>query len=74
MVPEGIDLTVTESAKTEPARDLDELIAALPEHRHGLPLAVSVGRLHQVKGMATVKLAGDPSLWARYPGDRAASL
>jgi glycosyltransferase involved in cell wall biosynthesis len=33
---------------------LDRLIAALPEHRRGLPIALSVGRLHRVKGMATV--------------------
>ncbi|GGF37154.1 glycosyltransferase [Subtercola lobariae] len=33
---------------------LDELIRSLPVNRHGLPLAISVGRLHHVKGMATI--------------------
>ncbi|SMQ75474.1 glycosyltransferase [Agreia sp. VKM Ac-1783] len=33
---------------------LEELVAALPEHRRGLPIALSVGRLHRVKGMATI--------------------
>jgi glycosyltransferase involved in cell wall biosynthesis len=34
--------------------ELDALLAQLPAARHGLPLAISVGRLHRVKGMATV--------------------
>ena len=35
-----------------------------PQHRRGLPLALSVGRLHRVKGMATVveAWASDPAL------------
>ena len=40
-------------------------MAALPAARHGLPLAVSVGRLHRVKGMATVVEA-----WAANPALR----
>jgi glycosyltransferase involved in cell wall biosynthesis len=46
---------------------LDRLIAALPEHRRGLPIALSVGRLHRVKGMATVveAWAADSSLRER---------
>ena len=42
--------------------ELDRLIARLPAHRRGLPLALSVGRLHRVKGMATVVEA-----WASNP-------
>jgi len=65
VVPEGIDLATIDDAILEvetrgdgaavgALHDLDTLIAALPEHRRGLPLALSVGRLHRVKGMATV--------------------
>jgi glycosyltransferase involved in cell wall biosynthesis len=47
--------------------DLTQQIAGLPVHRHGLPLAISVGRLHRVKGMATVveAWATDPALRER---------
>ncbi|WP_420124593.1 glycosyltransferase [Nakamurella sp.] len=71
VVPEGIDITVAARALDDvraaahPAlTELAELVAALPEHRRGLPLAVSVGRLHRVKGMATVveAWASDPTL------------
>ena len=70
VVPEGIDLSVTKAARTDvhatrhhPALlELEQLVAGLPEHRRGLPLAVSVGRLHRVKGMATVVEA-----WATRP-------
>lgn len=80
VVPEGIDLAVSAAAHTdlisavavggEPApalTDLTEQIAGLPVHRHGLPLAISVGRLHRVKGMATVveAWAADPALRER---------
>ena len=95
VVPEGIDLTVSEAARLEaelaagarrrpaasagpvrcPARrrcppalaDLHGLIAALPAERQGLPIALTVGRLHRVKGMATVveAWAADPALWRR---------
>ncbi len=68
VVPEGIDVTVSADARSQvlastefatqglsPAlADLEQLIDGLPEHRRGLPLALSVGRLHRVKGMATV--------------------
>ncbi|KJC64541.1 glycosyltransferase [Agreia bicolorata] len=68
VVPEGIDLATIDDALLEvEARnaadsldrhdaidELDALIAALPEHRRGLPIALSVGRLHRVKGMATI--------------------
>ncbi|MCU1475508.1 MAG: glycosyl transferase group 1 [Subtercola sp.] len=33
---------------------LDALLTGLPAARRGLPLAISVGRLHPVKGMATI--------------------
>ncbi len=83
VVPEGIDVRVSEQARLEvtavqgndvagqglsPAlADLARLIGQLPEHRHGLPLAISVGRLHRVKGMATVveAWASDEELQAR---------
>ena len=44
--------------------ELSGLVDALPEHRRGLPIALSVGRLHRVKGMATVveAWASDPVL------------
>jgi glycosyltransferase involved in cell wall biosynthesis len=62
VVPEGIDLASIDAAVLEarnagpdhPAHDLEELIDALPAERHALPLAISVGRLHRVKGMATI--------------------
>jgi glycosyltransferase involved in cell wall biosynthesis len=68
VVPEGIDVTVSAAARDEvvaaqvgaggplsPAlADLERLVRGLPPYRHGLPLALSVGRLHRVKGMATV--------------------
>ena len=34
--------------------ELDALLRSLPRARRGLPLAITVGRLHQVKGMATL--------------------
>ena len=42
--------------------DLDALLETLPPHRRSLPLAVTVGRLHRVKGMATLVEA-----WAGHP-------
>jgi glycosyltransferase involved in cell wall biosynthesis len=66
IVPEGIDLEVVDQAVVESAghaagqpaspaiRELRELLADLPEHRRDLPLLVSVGRFHRVKGMATI--------------------
>lgn len=42
--------------------ELDTLLGTLPEHRRGLPLAISVGRLNRVKGMATLARA-----WATTP-------
>ncbi|MCU1420919.1 MAG: glycosyltransferase [Microbacteriaceae bacterium] len=66
IVPEGVDLGVIDAAVAEaadhaagqPASDaLDELsglLERLPAERRGLPLIVSVGRFHRVKGMATI--------------------
>lgn len=79
VVPEGIDLAVIARAGSEalvsaqgetahPAFDaLDELLGALPAHRRGLPLLITVGRLHAVKGMATLVEAwlADTELRAR---------
>ena len=67
VVPEGIDLQVSLDAETSAAPDLEALLDGLPADRRDLPLAVSVGRLHRVKGMATLveAWAGDPSLWRR---------
>ena len=76
---EGIDLAVSAAAAAEAVAAQDApprpgavadaggsggSIAGLPEHRRGLPLALSVGRLHRVKGMATVveAWASDPAL------------
>lgn len=76
VVPEGIDLAVSAAAAAEVERagapgpalaELDALVAALPEHRRRLPVAISVGRLHRVKGMATLveAWASDPELSER---------
>ena len=66
IVPEGIDLGVVDRGVEEaadfaagrpatPALDqLRELLEQLPPERRGLPLIVSVGRFHRVKGMATI--------------------
>lgn len=69
-VPEGIDLAPLDRASREvlaalrgdPISDdtasalaeLDAVLAGLPPERRGLPLAITVGRLHRVKGMATL--------------------
>ncbi len=66
IVPEGIDLGVVDQGVAEaaafaaggaptPALDqLARLLEELPDDRRGLPLIVSVGRFHRVKGMATI--------------------
>ena len=68
VVAEGVDLQVIDQAVAE-ARDAAEaapaaaggafaelagLLAKLPDDRRGLPLLVTVGRLHRVKGVATL--------------------
>jgi glycosyltransferase involved in cell wall biosynthesis len=71
VVPEGIDLDVIAQAAADVAAggpdELHDLLRGLPEDRRGLPLAVSVGRLHRVKGMATLARAwaDDEALRAR---------
>ena len=78
VVPEGIDLAPLDRAAREVAdatvglavprstaqalTDLDALLATLPPDRRHLPLAITVGRLHRVKGMATLVEA-----WASDP-------
>ncbi|AXH34099.1 glycosyltransferase [Humibacter sp. BT305] len=71
VVPEGIDLGVVDRAVREAAdlvagmpaapalRELTELLEQLPDERRGLPLLVSVGRFHRVKGMASLVEAWD---------------
>jgi glycosyltransferase involved in cell wall biosynthesis len=66
IVPEGIDLAVVDRAVSEaqaavagdtptaPLGELAELLAQLPAERRGLPLLLSVGRMHRVKGMSTI--------------------
>jgi glycosyltransferase involved in cell wall biosynthesis len=66
--PAAADGTVDLSAAgTAELAALDALLATLPPSRRGLPLAVSAGRLHRVKGMATLveAWAGDAALRAR---------
>ena len=67
VVPEGIQLATaltpaqlqapTSTDAAAALRDLDTLLATLPDDRRGLPLAISVGRMHPVKGMATLVAA-----------------
>ena len=80
VVGEGIDVVGLERVAREvrgdaPRRpattaaldELDALLATLPDDRRSLPLALSVGRLAPVKGMATLVSAwiNDPSLRRR---------
>lgn len=74
VVPEGVDLVTIDAAVTaatahaaggqpDPALDeLRSLVEQLAPERRGLPLLISVGRLHRVKGMATLVDA-----WAQSP-------
>ena len=76
VVAEGVDLAAIDLAGTTVATAggpdaavpphlaaLDAVLEALPVERRGLPLAMSVGRLHRVKGMATLV-----ETWAADPG------
>ena len=66
IVAEGVDLEVVDRAVVDASAhaitpagddrfaDLHALIQALPAHRRGLPIIATVGRLHRVKGMATL--------------------
>jgi glycosyltransferase involved in cell wall biosynthesis len=81
IVPEGIDIEVVDravdeaaalaagSAPTAPLAELAALLDGLPVERRGLPLLVSVGRFHRVKGMASIAEA-----WANGPLRKAANL
>jgi len=81
IVPEGVDLATIDRAIAEASahaqggepgaalRELRDLVGSLPSERRDLPLIVSVGRLHRVKGMATLVEA-----WAREPLARRANL
>ncbi|WP_375385140.1 glycosyltransferase [uncultured Microbacterium sp.] len=79
IVPEGVDLVTIEAALADAERhlageppvaalaELRALVDALDEDRRSLPFVVSVGRLHRVKGMATLVAS-----WASGPvADRA---
>lgn len=73
IVPEGIDLgavdRAAEQVRAGAGAQLDELDAVLdtlPAARRGLPLVVTVGRLHRVKGTATLVEA-----WSHDAGLRA---
>jgi glycosyltransferase involved in cell wall biosynthesis len=73
VVPEGIDLAPLDRAADEVGQDargstvapdvaadlaaLDALLETLPRDRRGLPVVLTVGRLHRVKGMATLVAA-----------------
>ena len=66
IVAEGVDLEVVDRSVDEARAQADgavptaavlalrDLLEHLPVHRRRLPLVVSVGRLHRVKGMATL--------------------
>ncbi|GAA1764844.1 glycosyltransferase [Agromyces humatus] len=80
-VPEGVDLTTIDEAVADASAhahgdapvpalaELRALVEQLAPDRHGLPLIVSLGRLHRVKGMATLVEA-----WAHHPLQRRANL
>ena len=75
-IAEGISLLEIDRATSELARAgrdgalpsvanlLLDRVAALPQQRHGLPLLISVGRLHRVKGLSLLleAWAGDDDL------------
>lgn len=75
-VAEGISLAEIEHAAREHARgvrspavdSLVEDVRALPQERHGLPLLLSVGRLHRVKGFPLLleAWAGDAELYRAF--------
>jgi glycosyltransferase involved in cell wall biosynthesis len=74
IVPEGVDLDTVDAALADAAShaagrdpepalaELRGLVEGLAPERRGLPLVVTVGRLHRVKGMAALVEA-----WARGP-------
>ena len=74
IVAEGVDLEVIDRALTEAVDashadafdGLRAMLEQLPPERRGLPIIASVGRLHRVKGMATLV-----ECWAAHLSDRA---
>lgn len=69
VVPEGIDTSGIDAAVRASARhwtDVEAVLSRIPVERRGLPLVVSVGRMHDIKGMARVvqAWATDPDLSA----------
>lgn len=72
VVAEGVDLTALRRAEEAVAAGrtdvVDDLVGRLPAHRRGLPVLLSAGRLHPVKGMDRVVAAwaGDPELRQRF--------
>lgn len=81
VVAEGVDLDVVDRAvararqaadgagHTPAIAELAALLDALPAHRRRLPLLVTVGRMHRIKGMATLV-----QTWADGPLRDAANL
>lgn len=71
VIDEGIDVPALRRAESivagQQARVLDELAARLPLERRGLPVLLSAGRLHPIKGMDRVveAWAGDADLRER---------
>jgi glycosyltransferase involved in cell wall biosynthesis len=65
-LPASTEVSTAESA-TLAFAELDGLLTSLPPERRGLPVLISVGRLHRVKGMAALVEAwnNSPSLRAR---------
>ena len=77
VVPEGVDVETLDEADRQVAlaaegeqptalaaaalEELDDLLDTLPPERRGLPLMLSVGRLHAVKGMVTLA-----RVWAEH--------
>lgn len=80
VIPEGIDFRRSRQARNvmealapvdTPPRviaDIEEAIAAMPIERRSLPLLLTVGRLHPIKGMERVVAAwaGDPAISDAY--------
>lgn len=65
VVAEGIDLAPIRHAESTPGASpsvIDDLVLRLPAGRRNLPLLVTVGRLHPVKGIERVVAA-----WSREP-------
>lgn len=81
IVPEGVDLDTIDAALADAAAhaegadpdpalaELRGLVEGLAPERRGLPLVVSVGRLHRVKGMAALV-----DTWAHGPLAERANL